>query len=269
MDSLFFWLSKLTWLVIAPDSLLLLLGLFSWVMWRRGALRVAKASLNLLLVTLLLVALLPVGEWLLYPLENRFPANPQLPHKIDGIMVLGGPESITRSAVWNQVELGDSAERLLAGMALARRHPEAKLVFTSGSGSILYQRYKGADVGKKLFEEQGMDSSRILLERKSRNTYENAAFSKALVKPRSGEIWVLVTTASHMPRSVGIFCQADWPMIPYPVDHHTWRGNLLRLDYGLVGHLNELGLAMYEWVGLVAYKLTGKTTALLPLACNY
>jgi len=268
MDSLFFWLSKLTWLVIAPDSLLLLLGLFSWVMWRCGVLRVAKASLNLLLITLLLVALFPAGEWLLYPLENRFPANPKLPQKIDGIIILGGPESITRSAVWNQVELGDGAERFLAGMALAKQHPEAKLVFTSGSGSLFYQLRKGADVGKKLFAEQGMDFSRIVLERNSRNTYENALFSKAQIKPVPGEVWVLVTTASHMPRSIGIFCQAGWPMIPYPVDHHTWRGNLLRVDYGLAGHLNDLGLAVNEWVGLVAYKATGKTTALLPLACN-
>lgn len=269
MDSLFFWLSKLVWLVIAPDSLLLLLALFTWLMWRRGAVHVAQASFNLLVVTLLLLALFPVGEWLLYPLENRFPHNPQLPQKIDGIMVLGGPESVTRSAAWNQVELKDSAERFLAGMALARRYPEAKLVFTSGTGSMRYQQYKGADIGKQLFEEQGVDLSRILLERNSRNTYENALFSKALVKPRPGENWLLVTTASHMPRSVGIFCQAGWPMIPYPVDHHTWRGNLFRIDFGLARHLNELALGVNEWVGLVAYRSTGKTTALLPLACNY
>lgn len=268
MDSLFFWLSKLTWLVIAPDSLLLLLALFTWAIWRSGSLRVAQTSLNLLVISLLLLALFPVGEWLLHPLENRFPANPQLPQKIDGIMVLGGPESETRSAAWKQVELGDGAERFLAGMALARRYPEAKLVFTGGTGSMLYQQHKGADVAQKLFEEQGLNLSRILFERNSRNTYENALFSKAQVKPRPGEIWVLVTTASHMPRSVGIFCKADWPMIPYPVDHHTWRGNLFRVDYGLTGHLNDLGLAVNEWVGLVAYRVTGKTTALLPSACN-
>jgi uncharacterized SAM-binding protein YcdF (DUF218 family) len=268
MDSLFFWLSKLAWLIIAPDSLLLLLALFTWAMWWRGAMRVAQASLSLLVISMLLVALFPVGEWLLSPLENRFPPNPPLPQKIAGIMVLGGPESEARSVAWNQVELKDSAERFLAGMSLAKRHPEAKLVFTSGTGSMLYQQYKGADVAQRLFEEQGMNLSHILFERNSRNTYENALFSKAMVKPKPGETWVLVTSASHMPRSVGIFCQADWPMIPYPVDHHTWRGHLLRIDFDLARNLTDLRLAANEWMGLIAYKLTGKSTALLPLACT-
>jgi uncharacterized SAM-binding protein YcdF (DUF218 family) len=268
MDSLFFYLSKLFWLFIAQDSLLLFLALLVWLMWWRGKIHAAKTSLNALLIILLLLAFFPVGEWLLYPLENHFRTNPDLPQKIDGIMVLGGPESETRSEAWNQVELKDSAERLLAGMALARQHPEAKLVFTSGTGSLLHPQYRGADVGRKLFEQQGIDLSQVLLERNSRNTHENALFSKALLNPRPGETWVLVTTASHMPRSVGIFCQQDWPMIPYPVDHHTWKGHLLRLDFNLALHLVDLGLAVNEWVGLAAYRLTGKTTALMPLACH-
>lgn len=268
MDSIFFWLSKLAWLIIAPDSLLLLMVLIAWALLWRGKNRPAKQVLGFAAVTLLTVALFPVGEWLLYPLEIRFPVNPALPQKVDGIIVLSGAENADLSAKWNQVELGDGAERLLAFQALARRYPEAKLVFSGGNSSMVYLEHNSTDVAKLLFEQQGLNISRVTFENKARNTYENAVFSKALVNPASGENWILVTSAFHMPRSVGIFCRAGWPTIPYPVDHHTWPGNLFRVDLGLASHLDSLAIGVREWVGLVAYYATGKTTALLPLSCG-
>ena len=268
MDSIFFWLSKLAWLIIAPDSLLLILVLMAWALLWRGKNRLAKQVLGFAAVILLTVALFPVGEWLLYPLEIRFPVNPALPQKVDGIIVLGGAENAHLSAKWNQVELGDGAERLLAFQALARQYPEAKLAFTGGNSSMVYLEHRGTDVAKMQFEQQGMNVSRIIFESKARNTYENAVFSKALVKPALGENWILVTSAFHMPRSVGIFCRAGWLAIPYPVDHRTWPGNLFRVDLELAGHLDNLVIGVREWVGLVAYYATGKTTALLPLSCG-
>jgi uncharacterized SAM-binding protein YcdF (DUF218 family) len=107
----------------------------------------------------------------------------------------------------------------------------------------------------------------VLLESESRNTAENVAFSKSLAKPKPGETWVLVTSAFHMPRSVGIFCRAGWPVVPYPVDHRALRGHLLRADAGVVGNLNYLSMGIKEWVGLAAYFATGRTTALFPAGC--
>ena len=264
MHSLFFWTSKLVWLALSPDTLLLILLVAGWVLLWRGAHRPARRLLGLVVIVLTVIALLPVGEWILYPLERRFPADPNLPASIDGIIVLGGGEDPVRSALWNQVEMGDSAERALAFLVLARRYPRAKLVVTGGSGSMLQQKYKGADVMRRLCEEQGLDVSRITFERLSRNTYENATFSKALVRPGPGERWILVTSAWHMPRSIGIFRKVGWPMIPYPVDHWTDRGRLLRIDLDLTSHLRDLTVGVKEWIGLSAYFITGKTTALVP-----
>jgi uncharacterized SAM-binding protein YcdF (DUF218 family) len=268
MDTIFFWLSKLFWLVLAPDSLLLILVLLSWALLWRGAAKGARWFLGCAAAGLLLVAFLPMGEWLLYPLERRFPVNPALPQKIDGIVVLGGAEDAILSSAWGQVEVGAAAERFLASMALARRYPQAKLVFTSGSGYVLQQKYKGADVARALYAEQGLDASRITFESESRNTYENVLLSKALMKPAAGENWILITSAFHMPRSLGIFCKAGWPVIPYPVDHQSWQGNLLRVELDFGGHLGDLGLGSKEWIGLAAYRLTGKTSELLPAACG-
>jgi uncharacterized SAM-binding protein YcdF (DUF218 family) len=267
MESLFFWASKLAWLIIAPDNLFLFLLIISWILLRRGAHRWAKWLLGFVVIVLMVVTLLPVGEWLLYPLEMRFPANPKLPEKIDGIIVLSGAENAFLSSLWNQEELGDSAERYMAFLELARQYPNAKLVFTGGSGSMIHQDYKAADVAQRLFDKLGLDLSRVTFERNSRNTFENAVFSKELVRPEPGQKWILITTASHMPRSVGIFCKAGWPVIPYPVDHWSMPGKLLRIDVSLSGHLRSLEIGVKEWVGLIAYYLSGKTTALFPDQC--
>ena len=267
METAFFWLSKLVWLIIAPESLLLLLVLAAWVLLARGATRWAKRILGLATLSMLALTLLPVGEWVLYPLETRFAPNPVLPQRVDGIIVLGGAEDALRTAAWDQVVVNDAAERFLASVALYRRFPEAKLLFTSGSGSPLDQAHKGADVARKLYAEQGLDLSRIVFEDQSRNTVENAVLSKAIVKPAPGQTWILLTSAFHMPRSVGIFCKVGWPVVAYPVDHRTVRGSLLRANTGLVGNLGDLSIGVREWVGLVAYYFTGKTTALFPAGC--
>lgn len=264
MESLFFWTSKLAWLMIAPDNLVVILLVVAWILLRRGAYRPAAWLLGTVTTALIVVALLPVGEWLLYPLESRFAANPKLPDRIDGVIVLSGTEDAVRSSLWQQVELHDSAEREMAFLELARRYPKARLVFTGGSGSMLYQDNKAADVARKLFDNLGLDLSRVTFERNSRNTYENAVMSRELVRPDPAQTWVLITTAWHMPRSVGIFRNIGWPVIPYPVDHWTRPGKLLRVDMNLSGNLRSLVTGVREWVGLLAYYLSGKTAVLFP-----
>ena len=267
IDTLLFWLSKIVWTVIAPGSLLLILVLFGWLLLMRGATRKAKWVLGFAAFAMLLIALVPLGDWLLEPLETRFPANPKMPTRIDGIIVLGGVEDGVRTAAWNQVEVNEAAERFLASLALARRYPSARVLFTSGSGSLTNQKIKGADVAKRLYLEQGLDPSRLILESNARNTVENAVLSRALAKPARGEVWVLVTSASHMPRAVGVFCKAGWPVLPYPVDHHTVRGQSRWIDYGLTGNLDALNMAIKEWLGLASYYLMGRTSALFPEGC--
>lgn len=253
--------------MIVPENLFLFLLLISWVLLWRGAYRPARRLLGFVIIVLMVVVLFPIGEWFLYPLEMRFPVNPKLPERIDGIIVLSGAEDAVLSSLWNQVELGDGVERDIAFLELARRYPNAKLVFTGGSGSILHQEYKAADVARQLFDELGLDLSRVTFERNSRNTFENAVLSKELVRPGPGQKWILITTAWHMPRSVGIFCKADWPVIPYPVDHWTMPGKLLRIEVDLSGHLRGLTTGVKEWIGLIAYYFSGKTTALFPEQC--
>ena len=267
MDTLFFYISKLIWLLFSPDSLLLILIILSLTLLYLGKTRSAKKILTTTSLLLILIALFPIGEWLLYPLESRFQTNPTLPEKIDGVIVLSGAEKPELAHIWNQVELGSSAERVLSFIKLAHQYPKSKLIFTGGTGSLINQEYKAADVAKILFQEQEFDIERIIFERKSRNTYENIINSKNIVKPNKNEKWILITTGWHMPRSIGISCKSGWSVIPYPVDHQTKKDDLLRIDFNLSDNLKTLKTGIKEWLGLFAYYLSGKTTSLLPEAC--
>ena len=267
MDTLFFFVSKIIWIIVSPDSLLLILIIFSLVLLYLDKQKQAKILLSIVSGLLILISFFPIGEWLLYPLETRFQTNPVLPDKVAGIVVLSGSENTVLSPQWQQVELGDATERDLMFLTLGRKYPEAKLLFTGGSGSLLEQKDKAADIAKKLFKQLNFDVTRIIFEKESRNTYENAIYSKKIVEPVKNENWILITTGWHMPRSVGIFCKAEWPVIPYPVDHQTNKDNLFRISFNLSNNLRMLKIAIKEWLGLFAYYLSGKTTSFFPEKC--
>jgi uncharacterized SAM-binding protein YcdF (DUF218 family) len=268
MDTLFFWASKIFWLVMSPDSLLLLLILGAWLSLIAGWQKLSRRLLTTASLFFLLIALFPVGEWLIAPLEHRFTQNSSLPGRIDGIVVLGGSVSPQISSAWDQPQLNGTSERLTSFLDLAIRYPNAKLLFTGGSGNLTQTELREADVVDQVFYQLGFVNHNIQFERESRNTYENAVLSKEMVVPVEGENWILVTSAFHMPRAVGAFCRQQWPVIAYPVDYNSEKGNLLRLDFGLESNLGMLNLAVHEWIGLLAYRLTGKTSNLFPSSVN-
>ena len=243
---------------MSPDSLLLIVFAVGLLFLWRGKFYQARRVLSVLAGIILLIGFLPFGEWLVYSLEKQYPANPKL-EKVDGIIMLGGAESPVKSHLWKQVVLGGSAERDFAFIRLVKKYPDAKAVYTGGSGSLVDQDYKGADVAKQLFNQQGLDSNRIIFERESRNTWENVIFSKKLLNPREDENWVLITSAEHMPRAMGIFCKANWKVTPYPVDYTSEPRENIRIEWDFSGHLGGLESGLREWVGIVAYRLTGKS----------
>jgi uncharacterized SAM-binding protein YcdF (DUF218 family) len=148
-----------------------------------------------------------------------------------------------------------------AGVALALRFPEARLMFTGGSGALgdLGREGPNADLARRFFESLGVAPDRIILETRSRNTAENAEMSLAIADPQPGEVWVLVTSAWHMPRAMDSFAKAGWPtLVAWPVDH---RGLVLSAEgfrWNLAENLMVLNIATKEWVGRIAYAVTGR-----------
>jgi uncharacterized SAM-binding protein YcdF (DUF218 family) len=258
MENSFFYIAKLTWLLMAPESLLLLWLFLCLLCLCLGSLLYARRLLLGLILTCLLIGLFPVGEWLLYPLESRYQANPQL-NQVDGIIVLGGAENVRLASIWQQTSVNAAGERLLALLALLQRYPQAKVVFTGGSGSMTAQHYKSADMVHAMLQRYDVSLEQVTFESKSRNTHENALFSKTLLQPSRDATWLLVTSAWHMPRAMAVFCQADWAVLPYPVDFRSLKDHLLRLDWDFAKHLVNLNQAVKEWVGLLAYRWTDRS----------
>ncbi|RYI99469.1 MAG: YdcF family protein, partial [Acetobacteraceae bacterium] len=160
--------------------------------------------------------------------------------------------------------LNGAAERMTEPVALLRRHPEAKLVFTGGQGSLVHGGVTEADVAATLWRDLGVTADRVVLEREARNTWENAVLTHRLVQPKPGETWLLVTSASHMPRAMGVFRQAGWEIIPWPVNYRTGNTAAARLDASFPERLREFEWGVREWVGLVSYWLMGRTPAPFP-----
>ena len=160
--------------------------------------------------------------------------------------------------------LNDLAERMTTAVALARRYPTARLVFTGGNGSLIHGAMMEGEVARDLFLSLGVPAEQLTIERNSRNTYENATMSKALVHPQSGQTWILITSAWHMPRSVGIFRALGWNVLPWPVGYKSAHSLVMWLPTSLGDHLLGLDTAVHEWVGLVSYWLLGRTDALFP-----
>lgn len=262
-SGLFFYVSKLVWFVVQPSSLiaLLLAGGLVLAIWRRrwGLRLVALGALGYLVA-----GFSPLGHWLMMPLEDRFP-RPDLSEPVDGIIVLGGSVDTLVSKGRGVTALNEAAERLTAGAALAKRFPDARLVFSGGSGEILYDGMTEAAGAKRLFARLGIAPERLTLEDRSRNTAENAAFTRDLVQPQPGARWLLVTSAFHMPRAVGCFRAVGFEVTPWAVDYRTSGGDdIWRFFPRASEGLRRVDLAAKEWAGLLAYYLSGRTTALLP-----
>jgi uncharacterized SAM-binding protein YcdF (DUF218 family) len=260
MDTLFFFAAKLAGALISPDTwIVVALGAIT-VALRLDRRRIAETVCWVALAGLLALAIVPIGEPLLQPIEKTYPANPRL-SRLDGIVVLGGGEDADGSAFWDQPQLNEAGERFTGTLALARRFPDARVVFTGGSGRI--RDYFGspiseATVAEAFFLGQGLDPDRLILESASRNTAENARLSLALAQPSPGETWVLVTSAFHMPRAMRSFEAAGWEdLVAYPVDYRTGRF-ADRVGWNLARNLIVLNTATKETVGSLAYRMTGR-----------
>jgi uncharacterized SAM-binding protein YcdF (DUF218 family) len=258
---MFFVLSKLLGFFTIPSNLVVLIGVGSLFLLSTRFARVGQWLAFASLVVLAILGFSPVGNALIIPLENRFPAWDASRGAPDGIIVLGG--AIKGASRGNAV----GGERLTVVPELARRYPNARILFSGGSGALIDDGEAEAKLALRILENLGIARGRIILEDQSRNTLENAIYSRAIVHPHPGERWLLVTSAYHMPRAIGVFRKAGFPVEPYPADWRT-RGveDALHPFAAISEGLQRTDTAMHEWLGLAVYWLTGRSSELFPAA---
>jgi uncharacterized SAM-binding protein YcdF (DUF218 family) len=262
---MFFVASKLFWMVASPVNLLLIAALLGALLClgrhARWGLRIALAAI----LVLFAAAVLPVGELMIAPLEDRFPQPPADLPSPDGIIVLGGAVDDMASRARGQTIFDEGGERVTEAVILARRYPRAQVIYTGGSGSLTRSVSTEALEARRLMTDLGIAPGRVTIEDQSRNTDENARFTAAIVQPEPSQRWLLVTSAFHMPRSMGVFEKAGLSVVAYPVGYRTLgKGHDLRLDVDPARNLRIFELAAHEWIGLLAYRVSGRIERLFP-----
>ena len=271
---MFFYLSKIIWFFIQPSSVLMFATLVGVVLITRVRSRQSKwwrFGKNLALFSisaLIILGFSPIGNILIMPLEERIGrVKLQNNTRIDGIVVLGGSIVSVVSQRRPFTATNQASERLIEGAKLARRWPNAKIVFSGGSMNLTRRKTSEATLAKEMLIELGIDGDRIYTDHRSSNTFENAEESKKLMKPKPGENWLLVTSAFHMPRSMGCFRQVGFSVMPWPVDYRTRGGkDAVRFFSVPSAGLRRIDIVTREWIGLIAYRLTGRIPSFFPEA---
>lgn len=262
---MFYYLSKVFWLVAEPVNLvaiLLAIGLLALLVgWRRTGATLATAALAMLLIA----TWTTFGALLLRPLEDRFARPDPAPAEIAGIILLGGGFEGAVNLARGGYELNDSGDRVVETAVLARRYPEARVVVSGGNGSLLLTGEGDADSAPRLLVALGVAPERLVLENRSRNTLENAAFSRDLLAPAPGQTWLLVTSAFHMPRSMALFRQAGFDVLAWPADYKTIGTEKPGpTQDNQLDSLRNTSLGIREWIGLLAYWVSGRIDSPFP-----
>jgi uncharacterized SAM-binding protein YcdF (DUF218 family) len=261
---MFFTLSKTLVFLTAPSNLLITLAIAGTVLLFTRFVRLGRCLLVVGILGIVIFGLSPLGKMLLSVLENRFPAWSATNGAPTGFIILGGSIDPGTSAAHSEVALTDSAERLAVVPDLARRYPGSRIIFTGGNGS-LFGGASEAEYAAKLLERFGVAPGRVEIEDQSRNTLENAQFSKVIAAPKPGDRWVLVTSAYHMPRAMAAFRSANFEVEAFPVDWQlTDRGEFLWPMRSFVSGLAFTDWAAREFIGLAVYRLTGNSRELFP-----
>ncbi len=262
---MFFYLSKIFWFFIQPINLTIFLLLAGFLLvalrWRR----LGRTALLLAALTLVLSTWTSIGALLLNPLEERFQRPAALPERIDGIVVLGGGFEGAINLARGGYETGGGGDRFIEAAALALRYPDARVLISGGIGTVLLQGEGDAATAVRFFMAFGISRDRLIIENESRNTAENAAFSKQLANPQPGQNWLLITSAFHMPRSIGLFRKVGFPVVAWPVDYRTTGAEGLGIFRdNPIDALDTTTTAVREWIGLTGYWLSGRIDSLLP-----
>lgn len=269
--------SKLLAVLVRPDFWLWL-GLLTalWASWR-GWRKIATWVLVSLVVAVTLVGFVPVGNVWLAPLESRFATNPDLAGPPSAIIVLGGGEDPRTSAAWNAHNVSGAGDRILHAIRRAHEFQGVPVLFTGGAFNATNDPMLEGNAERvgEMFQASGIAPERMHIGAIARTTAEHPADITVFLEdqglaPTAEAPMLLITSAFHMPRAMGVVCAAGFEyIVADPTDHRTIPGTRWQdtIRWSYAGNLSNLQLAIREWAGLVAYQRAGHTDALLPDGC--
>lgn len=260
---MFLVLAKIFWIVAQPLSVAIILIVAGLLLLSVGRRRSGTTAAIFGVLVLGLASFTTLGALLIMPLENRF-QRPEWPETVGAIVMLGGASDGSISAARQVAELNPAGDRFTETLRLAQLYPEARIVVTGGVGLLVSGGEAEAETAKRFFTDMGITQDRLVLESEARNTEENAQLTKAMLAGIEGPV-VLVTSAFHMPRSMGLFRKAGMTVLPWPTDYRSSGREMPGLEFSRpVDNLMTASTAIREWIGLVAYRVTGKIDEVFP-----
>jgi len=252
------------WSLLSPSQVLLGAAILGALLLALGRNEIGRRLCIISGAAILLFGLLPLSHYIVYALENRFP-QPALPLQITGIVLMAGAERPAATEEYGEPQLNSFAARYTTTLRLAATYPDARVVFTGGPpANSRTNRLEQTGVARTLLPTVGVVPSRLTFEERSTDTCESAANTKALLQPKPGESWVVVTSAIHIPRTIACFRAVGWDVIPKPADYQVVIGAWNSGSFRIAANLALLDTALHEWLGLLYYRLTGRTQEFFP-----
>lgn len=260
---MFLIVAKVFWTVAQPLAAALILIVLGLVLLWAGRRKLGSVAAVLGVLVLAVSSFTTMGALLIRPLEERF-ERPAWPETVGAIIMLGGASNGPISAARQISEFNLAGDRFAETLRLAQLYPEAKIVVSRGMAVLMDGGEPEAETAKRFFLDQGIGQDRLVLESAARNTEENAELTKGLLAGIDGPR-LLVTSAFHMPRSMGLFRKAGIEALPWPTDYRSTGREGLMVDVtNPVDNLMTTTTAIREWIGLAVYHWTGKIDALFP-----
>lgn len=256
--------SELIWLILAPSNIFFMMLIFVIISLLFKWHSFAQQLLLFTIILAILPAILPITDYLNQNLENRLKAPLIMPNNIEGILVLGGALDWEVSKSRGQLNSNKHAERLIAAASLARKYPNAKLVFTGIFQEDVRNDFIAVNNNKSLFAGSEYAQREVIFLANSRSTYEDILETIKTQKPKQGERWILVTSAAHMARAYLTAKTQGWTLIPYPVDYQSPKEIKFKPSLNVIKQLVELDEILREWGALIVYKRLDRTHQLLP-----
>jgi uncharacterized SAM-binding protein YcdF (DUF218 family) len=264
VDTISFYLSKILWAFFSPAHFVVILFLLSFFVIKSPFFKTFVRGFAGLFLCLAL--LFPIGDWALVPLETCT-AEHGMPMRVDGVIVLGGGVNIRVSDSRNAIAFNDSSERIIAMLKLIKQYPNAQIVYTGGSSSLKHTEKGEADYVKQFLEDYGLNTANMAFQNKSRNTFEDAMLTQNMYGVLPKQNWLLVTSAYHMPRTLGLFMKAgeksETHFYPYAVDFKTPEKIKFELRVDMLQTLLKLDTAAHEYVGLIVNKILSRSDSIM------
>lgn len=254
---MFFFLSKFLYFIIQPINWIL--GLMLYSLFAKKRQRKKKALLLAIVLAFFFTNRMLVNQ--VYKLwETKTITSDQIDAPYDIGILLGGYSNFYVRPSHDRHNFSHRGNRFMNTYELYREGKIKKILLTGGSGAILNQEDSEAEMMVDFLVKVGVPKADIIVEDKSRNTWENALFSKKILDERfPNSTCLLITSAWHMPRSMGCFDVAEVEYTPYSVDFISekdrWNPNFSLLPDRNGFYYWEV--LMKEWFGVLAYKIKG------------